>query len=174
MSIGEEQKKPKSEMTAHGENEMHISEEGLSLIKKFEGCPTKGGLAVPYICPAGVLTIGYGHTRTVKEHDKWTLDHASYILREEIEDEYEPYIEKLVKVPLEQHQFDALVAWVFNLGPTNLQESTLLKVLNEGKYNEVPAQIKRWNKANGEVLDGLVRRREAEAKMFAGEEWYAV
>lgn len=174
MNTGVAQRKPEYEKMVHGENKMHISEEGLSLIKKFEGCPTKGGLAVPYICPAGVLTIGYGHTRTVKEHDKWTLDHASYILREEIEDEYEPYLEKLVKVPLEQHQWDALVAWIFNLGPTALQESTLLKVLNEGKYNEVPAQIRRWNKANGEVLDGLVRRREAEAKMFAGEEWYAV
>jgi len=174
LNTGAAQRKLESEKMVHGENKMHISEEGLSLIKKFEGCPTKGGLAVPYICPAGVLTIGYGHTRTVKEHDKWTLDHASYILREEIEDEYEPYIEKLVKVPLNQNQFDALVAWIFNLGPTNFQESTLLKVLNEGKYNEVPAQMKRWNKANGEVLDGLVRRREAEAKMFAGEEWYAV
>tara|TARA_Y100001938_G_scaffold148370_1_gene231874 strand:+ start:598 stop:1071 length:474 start_codon:yes stop_codon:yes gene_type:complete len=154
--------------------DMHISEEGLSLIKKFEGCPTSGGLAIPYYCPAGVLTIGYGHTRTVKEHDKWTLDHASYILKEEIEEEYEPYIHKLVSVPLEQNQFDALVAWVFNLGPTNLQESTLLKVLNEGKYNEVPNQIRRWNKANGQVLDGLIRRREAEALMFAGEDWFTV
>ena len=66
------------------------------------------------------------------------------------------------------------MAWVFNLGPTNLQESTLLKLLNAGDYHSVPNQIRRWNKANGEVLEGLVRRREAEAIMFAGGDWYAV
>lgn len=153
---------------------MHISEEGLSLIKKFEGCPTEGGLAVPYVCPAGVLTIGYGHIKNVQEHDKWTMDHASYMLKEEIEDEYEGYINQYVTVPLEQHQFDALVAWVFNLGPTNLRESTMLKLLNAGDYHSVPAQMRRWNKANGQVLEGLVRRREAEATMFAGGDWYAV
>lgn len=174
MSIGEEPRQEKYWKTEHGANKMHISEEGLSLIKKFEGCPTAGGLAIPYTCPAGVLTIGYGHTKTVKEHDKWTMDHASYILREEIENEYEVFINDLVDVPLEQHQFDALVAWVFNLGSGNLQESTMLKVLNAGDYHSVPNQMKRWNKANGKVLDGLVRRREAEAKMFAGEDWFTV
>lgn len=174
MNTGAELKLPKSEKMERGENNMHISEEGLSLIKKFEGCPTSGGLAIPYTCPAGVLTIGYGHTKTVKEHDKWTMDHASYILKEEIEDEYEGFINDLVTVPLEQHQFDALVAWVFNLGSGNLQSSTLLKMLNAGDYHAVPNQIRRWNKANGEVLDGLVRRREAEAKMFAGEDWFTV
>ena len=102
------------------------------------------------------------------------MDHASYILKEEIEDEYEGFINDLVTVPLEQHQFDALVAWVFNLGSGNLQSSTLLKMLNAGDYHAVPNQIRRWNKANGEVLDGLVRRREAEAKMFAGEDWFTV
>ena len=70
--------------------------------------------------------------------------------------------------------FDALVAWVFNLGPTNLSSSSLLRVLNEKKYEEVPEQIKRWNKANGQVLAGLVKRREAEALMFEGKEWSKV
>jgi len=60
---------------------------------------------------------------------------------------------------------------VYNLGPTNLKNSTMLRVLNEEKYADVPQEIKRWNKAGGEVLDGLIKRREAEAKMFAGEEW---
>ena len=85
--------------------------------------------------------------------------------------EYEGYIEDLVKVSLSQCEFDALCSWVYNLGPTNLQESTLLRVLNEGKYNEVPTQIKRWNKAGGQVLEGLVRRREAEALLFQAKEW---
>ena len=85
--------------------------------------------------------------------------------------EYENYINDMVTVGLTPSQFDALVAWVFNLGPTNLRESTLLRVLNEGNYEEVPAQIKRWNKAGGEVLNGLIRRREAEALLFQGEPW---
>ena len=159
-------------MTEHGANEMHISNEGLELIKHFEGCPVNGaGDPVAYLCPAGVWTIGYGHIKNVREHDRWTMSHAEYILREELEDEYEGYINNLVKVPLEQCMFDALVAWVFNLGSGNFQESLLLKVLNEGKYEEVPAQIKRWNKAGGQVLAGLVKRREAEALMFSGKNW---
>ena len=85
--------------------------------------------------------------------------------------EYEGYINNMVELGLEQNQFDALVAWVYNLGPTNLGQSTLLKVLNQGLFNEVPYEIKRWNKAGGEVLNGLVRRREAEALLFEGKAW---
>ena len=77
-------------------------------------------------------------------------------------------------MPLKQNQFDALVSWTFNLGPSNLKQSTLLRVLNEGEYDQVPAQIKRWNKAGGKVLDGLIRRREAEALLFEGKEWHEV
>jgi len=76
-----------------------------------------------------------------------------------------------VSVPLSQNHFDALVSWVYNLGNGNLTSSTMLKVLNAGEYEGVPAQIKRWNKAGGKVLDGLVRRREAEALLFEGKEW---
>ena len=89
-------------------------------------------------------------------------------------EEYEGYINDQVDVALEQYQFDALVSWVYNLGPTNLSSSTMLKVLNEEKYNEVPNQIRRWNKAGGNVLDGLTRRREAEALLFQNKEWYEV
>ena len=144
---------------------MNISKEGLSLIKKFEGCELEA-----YLCPAGVWTIGYGHTKDVKEGDKINRDEADYLLQEEMI-EYESYINDFVEVPLNQNQFDALCSWVYNLGPTNLKNSTMLRVLNEEKYTDVPQEIKRWNKAGGEVLDGLIKRREAEAKMFAGEEW---
>ena len=89
-------------------------------------------------------------------------------------EEYEKYVDTYVEVPLKQNQFDSLVAWTFNLGPNALASSTLLKVLNAGNYEEVPAQIKRWNKANGKVLEGLVRRREAEALLFEGKEWHEV
>ena len=75
---------------------------------------------------------------------------------------------------MEQCQFDALVAWVYNLGPTNLRSSTMLKRLNSNDLEDVPSQIKRWNKAGGKVLKGLVRRREAEALLFEGNDWKEV
>jgi len=155
-------------MTELGANKMQISEEGLSLIKKYEGCELKA-----YRCPANVLTIGYGHIKDVKEGDQITKEEANYMLQEEMI-EYEGYVNDMVDVELNQSQYDSLCAWVYNLGPTNFQSSTLLKVLNEGKYNEIPQQIKRWNKAGGEVLDGLIRRREAEALLFEGKEWHKV
>jgi len=147
---------------------MNISVEGISLIKKFEGCELEA-----YQDSVGVWTIGYGHTKDVKEGDKINQDEAEHLLEEEMP-EYEGYINDMVEVSLEQCQFDALVSWVYNLGPTNLSSSTLLKVLNEGDYDEVPFQIKRWNKAGGKVLEGLTRRREAEALLFQDKEWYEV
>ena len=85
--------------------------------------------------------------------------------------EYCKYVEDAVEVPLHQNQFDALVSWTYNLGPSNLNRSTMLKVLNRGHYEEVPAQICRWNKAGGKVLEGLTRRRNAESLLFEGKEW---
>ena len=147
---------------------METSQEGLSLIKKFEGCELES-----YKCAAGVWTIGYGSTSGVKEGMKISPERADMLLLEYVE-VFEESINKLVEVPLEQNQFDALVSWTFNLGSTNLKNSTLLKVLNDKDYEGVPAQIKRWNKAGGEVLQGLVRRREAEALLFEGKEWHEV
>ena len=79
----------------------------------------------------------------------------------------------MVEVKLSQCQFDALVCWVYNLGPTNLSNSTLLILLNQGVKLQIPKQIRRWNRAGGKVLKGLVRRREAEALMIAGRDWRA-
>ena len=108
--------------------------------------------------------------KDVVKGDFWSEAYAEHMLEVELE-EYSEYINDLVEVELNQNQFDALVSWVYNLGPTNLKSSTLLKVLNEGDFDEVPRQIRRWNKASGEVLEGLVRRREAEALLFQGKEW---
>ena len=168
MNTGVEPKQAKFWKMELGESNMQISQEGLALIKKFEGCELEA-----YKCPAGVWTIGYGHTKDVKEGDKINKDEANYLLQEEMI-EFESYIDDMVEVELNQSQYDALCAWVYNLGPSNLGSSTLLKVLNEGKYEEVPQQIKRWNKANGEVLTGLIRRREAEALLFQSKEWSEV
>ena len=147
---------------------MNISQEGLSLIKKFEGCELKA-----YRCPANVLTIGYGITKNVTENMEISQEEADEMLNEEIT-EYEEYVNNMVKVPLEQNQFDSLCAWVYNLGPTNLEKSTLLKLLNAGDYHLIPSQIRRWNKAGGETLKGLIRRREAESLLFEGKEWAEV
>ena len=144
---------------------MKTSQEGISLIKKFEGCELEA-----YRCSADVLTIGYGHTQGVNEGDSCTQDEAEELLVKDLE-EFEFYVNDIVEQELNQNQFDALGAWTFNLGPTNLRSSTLLKRLNEGDFEDAPRQIRRWNKAAGEVLDGLVRRREAEALLFQGKPW---
>tara|TARA_B100000900_G_scaffold390162_1_gene383640 strand:- start:249 stop:692 length:444 start_codon:yes stop_codon:yes gene_type:complete len=147
---------------------MEISQEGIALIKKFEGCELEA-----YKCAAGVWTIGYGSTKGVKESDSITQEDADKLLMDELK-EYESYVNDFVEVNLEQNQFDSLCSFCYNLGPQSLKSSTLLKVLNAKDYEGVPAQIKRWNKAGGKVLQGLIRRREAEALLFEGKEWHEV
>jgi len=144
---------------------MKISQEGLSLIKKFEGCELNA-----YKCAANVPTIGYGSTHGIKMGMSISKARAEELLLEDIA-VYEDAVKECVKVPLHQHQFDALISWTFNLGGSNLNSSTMLKVLNTGAYEDVPVQIKRWNKANGKVLDGLTRRRLAESLLFEGQDW---
>ena len=140
---------------------MKTSKDGLQLIKDFEGLELNA-----YKCAAGVWTIGYGHIKGVQEGMSISEARANEMLNEELT-EYENYINKGVTVPLSQCQFDAMVSWVYNLGGGNLQASTLLKVINAEDYDGVPAQLMRWNKAGGKVLEGLTRRRQAEADMFS-------
>ena len=147
---------------------MNISKEGIALIKRFEGCELEA-----YLDSVDIPTIAYGRIKNVQMGDTCTKEQAEERLEEEMP-EYEGYINNMVKIDLEQCQFDALCSWVYNLGPTNLSESTLLKVLNEKKYDEVPAQIRRWNKAGGQVLEGLIKRREAESLLFEDKEWLDV
>ena len=147
---------------------MRTSGQGVALIKKFEGCELEA-----YQCSANVWTIGYGHTRGVKEGDEISADKAEYILLEDLI-EFETYVDQLVTVSLNQDQFDALVSWTFNLGPTNLKESTMLLRLNDGQYSEVPAEMARWNRSGGEVLEGLKRRSKAEGLVVQGLDWQEV
>ena len=139
---------------------MNLGYKGKDLLKFFEGCEL-----VAYQDSVGVWTIGYGHTKGVTPGMTITQEEAEQMLESELA-EYEGYVEKYVTVPLTQNQFDALVVWVYNLGPTNFRNSTLLKKLNEGDYTAAGTEIKRWNKAGGKVLKGLVKRREAEAELF--------
>ena len=147
---------------------MKCSQEGLALIKKFEGCRLKA-----YRCSANVLTVGYGHTGGVKEDDIISQPEADKLLENDIA-KFEKYVSDNVIVELNQSQFDALVAWTFNLGVGNLRSSTMLKKLNETDYVSVPSEMKRWNKASGKTLDGLIRRRLAESLLFEGKEWHTI
>lgn len=141
---------------------MHTSQKGLDLIKSFEGLRLSA-----YRCPADIPTIGYGTTAGVKMGDTITKERAEELLREDVK-RFEGYVNRLVKVPLTQGQFDALVSFVYNLGAGNLSSSTLLRLLNAGDYAGAAAQFERWNKAGGKTLAGLVRRRAAERALFEG------
>jgi lysozyme len=147
---------------------MRTGRNGVELIRHFEGCRFDA-----YLCPAGVWTIGYGHTAGVKEGDSIDQEAAEAFLIEDLET-FEQAVTRLVEVPLTQQQFDALVSWTFNLGAGNLAESTLLKKLNNYQYAEVPEQMMRWVRAGGQVLEGLVRRRAAEAALFQNKDWRGV
>ena len=142
---------------------MHMSVEGIdALLKKFEGCKLKA-----YQCPAGVWTIGYGHTSAagapeVTKGMTITKAEANDILRRDLV-KYETGVEALVKQPLTQNQFDVLVDFAYNAGIGALKSSTLLKKVNAADFDAVPAELMKWTKNGKKVLPGLVNRRRAEA-----------
>ena len=141
---------------------MKTSQRGIDLIKQFEGFSERA-----YLCPAGVWTIGYGTTHAVSRNSKpVTRDQAEELLRGDLR-EFERDITDAVKVPLSRNQFDVLVSFVYNVGSTAFRKSTLLKLLNQGKYDKVPYELARWNKAKGKILPGLTRRRAAEASPWS-------
>lgn len=140
---------------------MKTGTKGIELIKGFEGYRAEA-----YLCPAGVWTIGYGTTAGVKRGQTTTKALAVKMLEADLV-KFEKTVNNLVKVKLTQDQFDALVAFVYNVGPGNFKGSTLLSLLNQGDYRSVPAQMLRWNRGNGQVLAGLTRRRKAEGDLFA-------
>jgi lysozyme len=152
---------------------MQISENGLALVKHFEGLYLKA-----YKCPSGVWTIGYGHTGlahkdgTVKAGRVITKKEADALLRHDMRS-FEQRVEELAGASQKAWlvcQFDALVSFDFNTGA--LHRSTLLRKLNESRPDaEVAAEFLRWTRANGKVLAGLVRRRKAERALFLGANW---
>lgn len=146
---------------------MRISADGIALIKRWEGFKPAA-----YRCPAGVWTIGYGHTRTAREGMTVTEAEAEALLREDIA-EAERAVNRLVRVPLTQGQFDALVSWVYNFGADSLRRSTLLKRINAQEWEAVPGEWMRWvnarDPATGKLrrMQGLVNRRSAELGLWA-------
>jgi lysozyme len=144
-----------------------VGEEGVKLIKSFEGFKSK-----PYKCPAGVPTIGYGATfypngKKVTMSDRAiTEQEATDLLRHMLES-FEKYVDSYCVDTITQNQFDALVSFAYNLGPANLKSSTLLKKVNANPKDEtIRAEFMKWVKAGGKTLQGLVRRREAEANLY--------
>jgi len=142
---------------------MKISPKGLAVIKQFEGLRLTA-----YKCPAGVLTIGYGSTGAhVKPGMKITEQEAERLLLDDLS-RFEVGVHEVIKQPLTQGQFDALVSFSFNVGLGALRESTLAAKLKAGDVVGAANEFARWNKAGGKVLPGLVKRREAERDLFVG------
>ncbi len=144
---------------------MTINQDGVNLIKSFEGLYLDA-----YLDPVGVWTIGYGHTEGVYEGMTITEAEAEELLRKDLA-EFEAAVSEAVQVSLNDNQFSALVSFTFNLGAGSLFESTLLKLLNQGDFQGAADQFPRWNKAGGQELPGLTRRRKAERALFLGEDW---
>jgi lysozyme len=142
---------------------MKTGVEGVALIKKWEGLRTKA-----YKDGGGVLTIGYGHTSAagglkVTPNLVISAQQAEDLLKEDL-GKFEARVSSLVKVPLNQNQFDTLVSFDFNTGA--LHSSTLLKKLNAGNYSAVPSELGKWVHDNGKVVTGLVNRRSDEARLW--------
>lgn len=133
---------------------MRTSQKGIDLIKQFEGCRLKA-----YRCPAGVWTIGYGHTSNVRPNQSITREEAERLLREDLR-MYECHVENTIK-GLNQNQFDALVSFTYNCG------SGCLKQLAKGRtLKQIGEKIILYDKANSKPLAGLTRRRKAEQALY--------
>jgi lysozyme len=141
-------------------NNFVTGKKGINLIKKFEGLRLRA-----YYCPAGKLTIGYGHTAGVKEKDKITELQAEGFLKQDLV-KFQRAVNSLVKVPINQNQFDSLVSFAFNLGAGALQKSSLLRLLNSSDYGGASLHFSRWIKVNGKDSQGLITRRKAEEALF--------
>jgi lysozyme len=138
---------------------MNYSKDGLKLTEGFESCRL-----VAYPDVKGVITIGWGHTPayvgqtcTQEQADAWLLADVQTAVSA---------VNRLVKTPLTQHEFDALVDFNFNCGVTAFAGSTMLKLLNQGNHAGAAAQFQAWDHAAGKVVAGLLRRRQAEEKEF--------
>jgi len=141
---------------------MKTSQKGLDLIKKYEGFSDK-----EYICPAGKPTIGYGHVILPFEHFPSTItkEEAETLLKKDLQPR-EKSLNILVKVSINQNQFDALISLIYNIGVENFKQSTLLKFINNKLFDKIPDQFRRWKYINKVVSKGLLNRREEEIKLW--------
>ena len=134
---------------------MDISQNGIDLIKQFEGCSLSA-----YKCSRGIWTIGWGHTAGVKQGDRITQEKADELLKNDLKI-YEAHVASIVKIPLKQNEFDALVSFCYNCGQANLK--MLVKNRNTAQIADA---ILLYNKSGSKTLAGLVKRRTAERNLF--------
>lgn len=147
---------------------MKTSQAGIDLIHSFEQLRLKA-YPDPGSKDGKPWTNGWGSTGSdIGPGTVWTKEKADQRFASDLS-KFEQAVSLLVKVPLTQHQFDALVSFTYNLGIGSLKSSTMLKMLNEGYYSNAGLQLLRWTKNDGVEMSGLVRRRKAELKMFKGE-----
>ena len=156
---------------------MITGEQGTKLIKHFEGCHFK-----PYLCPALLWTIGYGHVlypeqnrlplaerKTYPLHQahnrKWSQEEVDDLLKQDLQ-RFERGVLRYITVPLKQNEFDALVSFSFNLGLGTLQRSSIRSKLNRGDKEGAIETLLKYCRAGGKILRGLERRRAAEADLF--------
>ncbi|EON77999.1 Gifsy-2 prophage lysozyme [Lunatimonas lonarensis] len=145
---------------------MNLNDRGISLMHEFEGLRLEA-----YLCPARIPTIGWGNTRyengqPVKMGDVITRERADELFKNIVTD-FSKGVQRLVSANLNDNQFSALVCFAYNLGLGNLQRSTLLKKVNANPADPtIKDEFMKWTKAGGKVLQGLVRRREAESKLY--------
>jgi lysozyme len=140
---------------------MKTSQKGIDLIKVFESFS-----AYPYKCPAGKMTIGYGHVILLNESiRKVDKKEAENILKKDVEIA-EKGVNQYVNIELNQNQFDALVSFVFNIGIGNFYTSTLLHLLNKCDFDGAANQFLRWVYAEKRLLPGLEKRRAKEKELF--------
>lgn len=139
---------------------LSVSQRLVDMIKGFEGFRQ-----YPYTCPGGALTIGYGTTMKPGQYTSITKEQAEALLRRSISG-FEKSVKSLVKVPLSQNQYEALVSFTYNVGAGALKRSTLLTKLNAGDYQGAADELLRFTKSKGKVLQGLVKRREKERALF--------
>jgi lysozyme len=144
-------------------NNLNYSKNGLALTELFEG-----DILTAYQDQRGIWTIGYGHTAGVHPGQTITQEQAVALLFEDLRTAVN-CVNQFVTVTLTQSQFDALVDFAFNVGVTNFRHSTLLRDINEGRFPDAIAQFRLWDHCGGVVNAGLLRRRNAEAAEFRGD-----
>lgn len=137
-----------------------MNQAAIDIVKRFEGCRLNA-----YLDAVGIPTIGFGHCHGVKMGDTITQEEADELLHGDLLIA-ESAVNRLVKVYINENEKAALTSFVFNLGEGNLAKSTMLKLLNQMRYDLAASEFPKWVKAGGVVLQGLVKRREAERQLF--------
>jgi len=138
---------------------MRCNDKGLAIIRKWESLRLKA-----YKCSADVWTIGWGHTKGVKQGDVCTIEKANEYFKEDLE-EKELQINNL-NLQLTDNEYSALISFIFNIGIGNFTKSTMLRLLKQNKKIEASNEFQKWNKCKGETLDGLTKRRRDERDLF--------